>query len=263
VNATPFDFSGLQALVTGASGHLGTALSTALVSAGAHVWLAGRSEKNLEDLASRLEAEGGSATPITLDVTDAAAIEQASDRIRDRAGSLDILVSNAHAPRSQAYGDVRASSFAGAAGMAAGAAHELLRAFLPLMRRGPEEQPSSAILVASMYGSVSPDPRLYDDAASQNPADYGAAKAGLIQYARHAAVHLGAEGVRVNSLSPGPFPRTDVADPGFVERLAARVPLGRVGRPEELATAALFLAAPDSSFVTGVDLAVDGGWTAW
>lgn len=123
----------------------------------------------------------------------------------------------------------------------------------------------SIVNVSSMYGIVSPDPGVYTDYPSfHNPPAYGAAKAGMIQLSRYAACDLGAHGVRVNSLSPGPFPSPPVqAEEGFIRALDAKVPLGRIGRPEELGGAAVFLISDAASYVTGHNLVVDGGWTAW
>ena len=156
---------------------------------------------------------------------------------------------------------VTGDRFASAARLASGAAHDVTIAALPLLDAAVPDGSPVVVNIASMYGSVSPDPRVYDTPAEQNPADYGAAKAGLLQYTRHAAVHLAPRGIRVNSISPGPFP--SAARDELVARLAARVPIGRIGTPEELHTALLFLASPASSYVTGADIPVDGGWTAW
>ena len=116
-----------------------------------------------------------------------------------------------------------------------------------------------------MYGSVSPDPSIYGTSGANNPPHYGAAKAALIQFTRYAACHLASDRIRVNCISPGPFPAAKYLerDPQFAERLSAKNPMGRVGDPMELQGPLLFLASDASSYVTGIDLAVDGGWTAW
>jgi NAD(P)-dependent dehydrogenase (short-subunit alcohol dehydrogenase family) len=124
---------------------------------------------------------------------------------------------------------------------------------------------ASVVNIASMYGSVSPDPSIYGTSGANNPPSYGAAKAGLIQFTKYAACHLAAEGIRVNCISPGPFPakRYLDQDPEFKGRLQKKVPMGRTGDPQELQGPLLFLASDASSYVTGINLPVDGGWTAW
>jgi NAD(P)-dependent dehydrogenase (short-subunit alcohol dehydrogenase family) len=116
-----------------------------------------------------------------------------------------------------------------------------------------------------MYGVVSPDPSIYGDSGKNNPAHYGATKAGMIQLTRYLACNLSPGRIRVNSVSPGPFPDTEV-DPGipqFYEKLAAKVPMGRTGRPQEAAAPVVFLLSEAASYVNGANLPVDGGWTAW
>lgn len=257
----PFSLEGRVALVTGAAGHLGRALGQALASAGARVFLAGRTAARLEAFAEELRAAGHRADALPLDVTSTRSILGAVRTIETEAGRLDVLVNNAHVPRSGAFLAARREDFVEATELSVAAAHDLVTAALPLLERAALDGSPSVVNVSSMYGVVSPDPRNYASEAEQNPPFYGAAKAALLQYTRHAAVHLAARGIRVNALSPGAFPAPG-ADPALVARLSARIPLGRVGTPDELATALLFLASPRSTFVTGVNLPVDGGYTA-
>jgi NAD(P)-dependent dehydrogenase (short-subunit alcohol dehydrogenase family) len=123
----------------------------------------------------------------------------------------------------------------------------------------------SIVLFASMYGLVAPDPRIYRPPMNPNPLEYGVGKAGVIQMAKYLGACWGPRGIRVNAIAPGPFPNTAVQQqhPEFVERLAARVPLDRIGKPEEIAGVVAFLAADASSYLNGTTIAVDGGWTIW
>jgi NAD(P)-dependent dehydrogenase (short-subunit alcohol dehydrogenase family) len=116
-----------------------------------------------------------------------------------------------------------------------------------------------------MYGLVSPDPRMYPPTQRMNPIDYGVAKAGILQLVRYQAVVLAPQRVRVNAIAPGPFPMPDThgTDDQFMSRLCGKVPLGRVGKPDEITGPVVFLASDASSFVTGTNIVVDGGWTAW
>ena len=123
----------------------------------------------------------------------------------------------------------------------------------------------SIIQFSSMYGKVSPDPRIYAPDYNVNPIDYGAAKAGILQMVRYQAVMLAPFGVRVNSVVPGPFP--DPAGQGgdakFVKKLSDKVPMARIGDAEEIVGAVVFLTSDAASFITGTEIVVDGGCTAW
>ena len=123
----------------------------------------------------------------------------------------------------------------------------------------------SIVLFSSMYGSVSPDPRAYEAPMNPNPIEYGVGKAGIVQMTRYMAVHWGLKNVRCNCISPGPFPNPGVQEknPQFIERLANKVPMGRVGKQEEIAGAVSFFLSDASSYITGQNLFVDGGWTSW
>lgn len=123
----------------------------------------------------------------------------------------------------------------------------------------------SIVLFGSMYGMVAPDPRIYHPPLTPNPIDYGASKAAIIQMTRTLAVHYGPFNVRVNCVTPGPFPNPDVQQdqPGFIRALAGKTALGRIGASEEIVGPTLFLLSDGASYVTGQSLVVDGGWTSW
>ncbi|GAA1776954.1 SDR family NAD(P)-dependent oxidoreductase [Luedemannella helvata] len=251
-----FDLSGRVALVTGATGRLGREMTRALAGAGARTWAVARDEGRLADLAGEVDC-----VPLRCDVTDDADVAALAGEVRATGGRLDVLVHNAHVGRGGSLASTTAADFAEATDLALGAFARLLAATKDLLRRAAGDGSPCVITVASMYGLVAPRLDLYDSAASRNPPHYGAAKAGLLQLSRYAAVELAPLGIRVNSITPGPFPGG--GDPAFLARLARQVPLGRVGAPPEIATALLFLASPRSSFVTGANVVVDGGWTAW
>jgi NAD(P)-dependent dehydrogenase (short-subunit alcohol dehydrogenase family) len=123
----------------------------------------------------------------------------------------------------------------------------------------------SIVLFSSMYGIVSPDPRIYPAPMAPNPIDYGASKAAILQMTRYFAVHYGPAGIRFNSVTPGPFPNPAVqlAHPALIKELNSKVPLNRVGLNTEIVGPTLFLLSDSASYVTGHNLVVDGGWTIW
>lgn len=124
----------------------------------------------------------------------------------------------------------------------------------------------SIVLFSSMYGNVAPYPAVYEGLnMNVNPVEYGAGKAAIIQLTKYLSVHWGLRNIRCNCISPGPFPSPAVQEqhPEFIKRLSEKVPLGRVGRNYEISGVVAFLLADASSFITGQNLLVDGGWTAW
>jgi NAD(P)-dependent dehydrogenase (short-subunit alcohol dehydrogenase family) len=175
-------------------------------------------------------------------------------------------VNNAVSMTAKAMGELESEDFDATYRSQVTAAFVIARAARPALKRAAAEAGEASIVnIASMYGAVAPDARLYDSRERQSPFHYGPAKAALLQLTRHLAAELGPDRIRVNALVPGPFPAPAVVakDPSFAERLSARTMLGRTGAPEEISGPLLFLASRASSFVTGAALAVDGGWTAW
>jgi len=261
-----FRLKGRVALVNGAGGRLGSAVATAFAEAGAHVLLNGRSVAPLQRLQTTLQARGLSSGVVAFDVTDQRAAQYVMRRIRDEHGRLDILVNNAYSGRSGGPESVSPGDFAASYEIAVVAAFRLIKEAHELMlAAGRAAGHASVINIASIYGVVSPDPKIYGTSGVDNPPYYGAEKVALIQLTRYAACHLAPLGIRVNALVPGPFPPPDVLErhPDFGHALERRTPLGRTVHPAELKGAALFLGSDASSYVTGATLAVDGGWTAW
>ena len=267
VGPQQFSLEGDIALVTGATGHLGSMMAEALAAAGAHVLLNSRHVQAAADLADSLSTRGMKATAAAFDITDPGATAAEVARLRAQFAHLDILVNNAHAGRPAQIEETLPADFTQAFSVGVQSPFFLVKQLLPLMEAAASRRRGGASIVniSSMYGSVSPDPSIYGDSGQNSAAYYGAAKGALIQLTRYLAVHLAPRGIRVNTLSPGPFPGASArkAAPDFVARLSAKVPMGRVGEAREICGPLLFLTSPASAYVTGVNLPVDGGWTAW
>ena len=262
-----FRLDGCVAFLSGATGHLGRRMAWALCDAGAHVVLNSRNREKLEALAEFLVSGGREASVACFDVTNEDAVRECIASIGERHGRLDILVHNAGAGAPGTIDSASAEDFDRVYRVNVVAAFQLLQTSLPLLRSSARERPggASVVNVASMYGMVSPDPSIYGTSGANSPPCYGAAKAGVIQLSRYAACHFAQDRIRVNCISPGAFPASQYLsrDPGFHERLKAKTPMHRTGEPDELQGPLLFLASDASSYVTGINLVVDGGWTAW
>ncbi|MCP5433326.1 MAG: SDR family oxidoreductase [Alphaproteobacteria bacterium] len=265
-SAALFSLRGRTAFVTGAAGHLGSATARAFVEAGARVILHGRRAAPLQRFAEELGSAGHASELACFDVRDYAAMRMFFAEEAAAGRRLDILVHNAYTGRPTPWRGAHEEDFETAFQSGPTAAFELVKAAEPLLARAARATgQASVIFISSMYGHVSPDPRLYGDSGLDSPPHYGAAKGALLQLTRYLACHLAPQGIRVNAVSPGPFPKAEIQtrDPAFLKRLEEKVPMGRVGRAGEIAGPLLFLASEASSYVTGVNLAVDGGWTAW
>lgn len=255
------------ALITGACGHLGREMVMGLANAGAHVIINGRSNEKLTLLADELNKQDLEVTLCNVDLLDNAAVSRIVPNIIERFGKLDILVNNAYAGAPGSLVNATASSFSAAYDIAVSSAFHLISTCVPFLIKAAQQSTasSSVINIASMYAHVSPDPEIYGNSGFNNPPYYGAAKAGLVQLTRYLACHYAKDHIRVNSISPGPFPPQSISErhPSFYEQLCSKVPMGRIGKAVEIKGPLLFLASEASSFVTGADLKVDGGWTAW
>lgn len=254
-----FSLEGKVALVTGGAGVLGTPMCRALAQAGARVVVASRNLEKCQQLAAEL---GPQHFAIALDLSNEDNIRSVIDEVAQRAGRLDILVNNGYSGPLARLNTARAEDFrqsleVGVIGqfVAAQQAAQHMRA----LGKG------SIINIASMYGLVASYPEVYEGLEVCSPPNYHAAKGALIHLTRHLAAYWASDGIRVNAISPGAFPHHPLRErlPEFIRRLEARVPMKRMGEPYELMGAVLFLASDASSYVTGHNLVVDGGWTIW
>jgi len=253
-----FDLSGKACLVTGASGWLGSAFAEALAEGGASVVVSSRTRARADEARAALpNPERHHA--VELDYLDEGSIRDGFEHAVAAAGRIDVLVNNGHEPVAGDLTNLSLDDFArqlrGGAGY-----FELSRCVRDhaVKRDGS----ASIIQLGSMYGSVGSYPDAYEGVCPANSVAYQTLKGGIAQMSRHLAVYWAKDRVRVNTLSPGPFPGPS-APKEMVERLETKTPMARMGDPWELKGAIVFLASDASSYVTGHDLLVDGGWTAW
>jgi len=256
-----FDLTGKVALVAGGAGYLALPATAALAKQGATVVIASRNADRVAAAVKEIEKQTGGKRihGLPLDVGDENSIRQVVKQTVDRCGRLDVLVNATYHAIGKPVGEITGAEFDLSNHVHITGSFLLAREAANVMKPG-----SSIIQYISMYGIVSPDPKMYIAPMRPNPVEYGVAKAGLAQMVRYFAATYGPRGIRVNAISPGAF--DDDADrsiPGFVERMAARTMLGRPGQRHETAGAVVFLASDEASYVTGSVLTVDGGWTAW
>jgi NAD(P)-dependent dehydrogenase (short-subunit alcohol dehydrogenase family) len=263
-----FRLDGRTAVVTGGLGRLGPMWARVLCQAGARVAAVDLPGLSVPDSLTGLQRDGAVAV-FEADVTSRESVERLATAVTERLGQVDILVNNAgiDAPpqataRTFTLADHDAAVFLRTFEV------NVLGAFVCSQvfgSRMAERGHGAIVNIGSLYASVSPDARLYEhmpaDPPFLEPPAYGASKAALVNLTRYLATHWGPAGVRVNALSPGGVEGGQDAE--FKRKFSERVPLGRMCAPEDLEGPLLFLASSASSYVTGVELLVDGGFTAW
>lgn len=260
------DLKGRRALITGAAGHIGLAVSETLLELGAAVFL---TDIEMEALAKRADDlsslhGAGRIRSRPYDLTDEFAVRQMVDQAISQLSGLDILVhcaafvgTNRAAGWAVPFEDQTVAAWDDAMRVNITSAFVMLqeaREALKASRKG------SVIFFSSIYGVVGPDMRLYEGTGMANPAGYGASKAGVLQLARYLATVL-APHIRVNAITPGGVSRNQPAE--FQEKYLQRTPLRRMATEEDVKGAVAYLASDLSSYVTGHNLVIDGGWTAW
>lgn len=253
---------GRVAFITGAAGHLGRVMARALAEAGCQIILNGRNHDRLETSKQSLQNHAVGIDTACFDIQNTEHLSAFFERVP----RLDILINNAYTGTPGSLDSADDQDFETAFASGVTAAFNATRSALPALKAAVSETGHASVInIASMYGHVSPDPDLYGASGLNSPPYYGPAKAGLIQLTKYLACHLSPEKIRVNAISPGPFPTFEIQEerPEFVDRLAAKTPMGRIGHPSEIAGPVLFLASDASTYVTGVNLCVDGGWTVW
>jgi 2-deoxy-D-gluconate 3-dehydrogenase len=262
-----FDLSGRAAVVTGGAGLLGQQFCRTLAEAGAAVLVADFAGDKAEKLANQLK----NAKAQAVDVGDAKSVSEMVEAAVKLFGRLDILVNSAAINPSFDEGEAgkHKSSFEeySLAAWEKSMRVNLTGAFLacqaavkPMLAQGG----GSIINICSTYGLGGPDQRIYKKQGKQaafKPVDYSVTKAGILGLTRYLATYYGEQKIRVNALSPGGVRNTQ--DEEFQQAYSARTVLGRMAEQDEMNGALLFLASDASSYMTGANLVVDGGWTAW
>ena len=275
-----FDLHDKVAVVTGGAGLLGAEFCQALAQAGASVAIVDINETSAGLVAESLARQGYPTRAIAADITNPTSVEHMVAATLEAFGRLDILVNSAALdpkfdpqhldeaaqvnPVSGAFETFPLSAWQQALDVNLTGAFLCCQAAVkPMLAQGA----GVIINVASMYGLVGPDQRLYQESAPAGqpprykPVYYTVTKAGILGLTRYLAAYYAGQNIRVNALTPGGVFNGHQDD--FVQAYSARSILGRMARKDEMNGALLFLASQASSYMTGANLVVDGGWTAW
>ena len=242
--------AGKVAVVTGGTTGIGFAIAKRYVAEGAQVYITGRRQAELD---AAVNAIGGAVEGARVDSSDIAQLQALFDHVKAQHGKLDVLVANAGGGSLLPLGQITEEHFDDTFSRNVKGTLFTVQTALPLLGKG-----STVILTGSTAGS----------GGTEAFSVYAASKAAVRSFARNWILDLKGREIRVNTLSPGPIKTpglvelvgTDAAQQqGFLDHLASLIPMGRVGDPDEIAKAAVFLASDDSSFVNGIELFVDGG----
>ena len=240
-----FDLTGKNALVTGASGGIGAAVATALHAAGAAVTLSGTREAPLQELAARL---GSRAHVVTANLGDAAAVEALPKQAAAAMGSVDILVNNAGITRDNLFMRMSDEEWAQVLEVNLTSSFRLARGVL----RG---------MMKARWGRIVSITSVVGQTGNPGQGNYAAAKAGLVGMSKSLAYEVASRGITVNCVAPGfiETPMTGGLTDEQKSRILGQIPAGRMGNPDEIAAAVLYLSSPQAAYVTGATLHVNGG----
>lgn len=258
-----FSLNNKTALIIGGAGLLGGEMAYALAELGARVIVASRDKAKCDAFVSTLNAHYSRAhIALSLDITQKLSLEICFQAVREIVPEgLDILINSGWSGRKNTFESITDENWNDDIEVCLNGVFRSIKTFVPLLilRKG------NIVNIASMYGHVAPDYRLYDSEQFSNPPSYGAAKAGIIQLTKYLASFLSVHPIRVNCVSPGPFPyeSTQKENPAFIRRLSEKNPLNRIGKPYELKGVVALLCSEAGAYITGQNICVDGGWGIW
>lgn len=251
-----FDLKDKVVIVTGGYGHLGKAITESLVFHNAIVYVLGKDKVKFDESFK----SNSNLHFVSCDIADSNNIGKSLEEVLTKEGRIDSVINNAFYCKSQSSEQLLNDEFAYCLDGTLSSVFRVIKALIPIFKK---QQKGKIINVSSMYGVVAPQFEIYNEYPEYlNSSHYGAAKAGVIQLTKYYASYLGQHNIHVNCVTPGPFPNYKVQEKqDFVKLLEKRTCLGRIGTPEDLAGAFVFLVSDASNFITGQNIVVDGGWT--
>lgn len=257
-----FSLDGKVAIVTGAYGYLGSSISKALADYGANVILVGRNEQKLKDFIDKNQQKYKNKFEyFACDVTHEKDFQYVVDKVITNFGSIDILVNNAYKKQYEKFEDLTKELWDHALEHTLTHYFTCIKAVSSKMLKASK---GSIINIASIYGFLGTDQRIFSPLGRKSPIHYSVAKGGILQMTRFLATLWAEKGIRVNAISPGHFPpKRGPEKPDYMHELTKRIPLGRIGQPNDLSGAVVLLASDASSYITGQNIVIDGGWSIW
>lgn len=254
-------YQGFVAAVTGAGSGNGKAIAETLLAEGASVALLDIVPESLQDTTSRFDK----AFAVKADVADAVSVTAAVAHVADRFGQLDLLVNNAGIVRSSNFAELPLDEWNQVFAVNSTGPFLMSQAALPLLRDSARERGDGA--TSAIVNITSVEAHIVISSSGHPQVHYNASKGALLQLTRALAVECAADHVRVNAVAPGfietPFTKAVLGNPEVKSWLLERTPMGRVGKPEDVANAVSFLGSEKASWITGTTLFVDGGWTVF
>ena len=264
-----FRLDGKIVVVTGGVGILGRNYCSALSEMGATVVIADLDEEHCKSLAEEIQEQtGGNVVGISVNLASEESIKSWASSILDRFGNIDVLVNNAAAKTDGFFAPLEDYSLDTWNQVMAVNVTGIFLTVRELGAAMAKQGHGSIINIASIYGVVGPDQRIYEGSyyedlggAINTPMIYSASKGAVISMTRYLATYWGRSGVRINALTPGGVESGQNEE--FSQRYSDKVPMGRMAKADEMIGALLYLASDASSYVNGQNIIVDGGWTAW
>lgn len=243
-------------VITGGYGYLGKAMVDILLEYGSKVYVLARSKDKFDQTFNNQSFVFFCKT----DVESTSSINESVNKVGKKEGRIDVLINNAYFGASNHPEKMTSDEWRRGIEGGVNQFFDCIKKAIPYLKLSKN---GKIINVASMYGIVVPDLNIYSGREEfLNPPNYGVAKAGVIHLTKYYAMYLGKYNINVNSISPGPFPSTEVQeDKEFVNRLENKTKLKRIGKPEDLQGIVLLLSSSSSSYITGQNIAIDGGWT--
>ncbi len=263
-----FDLMSLKnrtSLIIGGYGLLGSQITEVLAEFGSNVIVASRNvEKGTQFIKNlKKKYKAVNAYFVEVDINNVSSIIRMKNNIQKINNSkLDILVNCGWSGNKNTFESISDDDWDYDVNICLNGVFKTIKYVTPLLKNGKNP---NILNIASMYGHVAPDYRMYDSEKFANPPSYGAAKAGVIQLTKYLSSFLSTYKIRVNCISPGPFPfeTIQIENPKFIKRLASKNPLNRIGKPYEIKGPTILLCSDAGSYITGQNFCVDGGWSVW